>query len=94
MRALVVYESMYGDAQTIAAAIAEGLSSHLDVSMCEVGSAPSPVPTDIALLVVGGPTHAMTLSRSSTRRGAEASMWCALREAFRAITQCIVSREG
>ena len=39
MRALVVYESMFGNTRTIAEAIAEGLSSHARVDLLEVGQA-------------------------------------------------------
>lgn len=70
MRALVVYESMFGNTRTIAEAIADGLAAHLDVSAVEVSAAPTTVGDDVDLLVVGGPTHAFSLSRASTRRDA------------------------
>ncbi|WP_163507162.1 flavodoxin family protein [Fodinicola acaciae] len=70
MRALVVYESMFGNTQVVAKAIAAGLSRHLDVDTVEVGAAPTRLPSDLDLLVVGGPTHAFGLSRASTRRDA------------------------
>jgi hypothetical protein len=67
--ALVVYESMYGNTERIAQAVAEGLRDHVDVIVCEVGVAPDRLP-DIELLVVGGPTHAFGMSRASTREDA------------------------
>jgi hypothetical protein len=70
MRALVVYESMFGNTERIARAIAEGLGERYDVTVTEVGSAPDTVPDDVELLVAGGPTHAFGLSRSSTRADA------------------------
>ena len=70
MRALVVYESMFGCTQAIAAAVADGLSVHVDAGTVEVGSAPTSIRDDVALLVVGGPTHAFGLSRPGTRRTA------------------------
>jgi flavodoxin len=70
MRALVVYESMFGNTRTIAEAIAAGLAERFEVTLTEVGEAPHRVPGDVGLLVVGGPTHAFGLSRSSTRRDA------------------------
>jgi hypothetical protein len=71
MRALVVYESMYGNTRTIADAVAEGLSAHgLSVTVTEVGEAPSELDDDLDLLVVGGPTHALGMSRDSTRASA------------------------
>jgi hypothetical protein len=69
MRALVVYESMFGNTRTIAEAIAAGLSAHLSVETVEVGSAGTGF-DGVGLLVVGGPTHAFGLSRPSTREDA------------------------
>jgi hypothetical protein len=70
MRALVVFESMFGNTQTIANAIADGLSSRMAVGVVEVGEAPTAVDDQLDLLVVGGPTHAFGLSRPSTRQSA------------------------
>jgi hypothetical protein len=66
MRALVVYESMFGNTQLIAEAVADGLSSSVDVEMVEVGVAPRAV-DGVDLLVVGGPTHALGMTRPKTR---------------------------
>lgn len=68
--ALVVYESMFGNTQAVATAIADGLSGRMTVQLAEVGAAPSPVGPGVDLLVVGGPTHAFGLSRPSTRQDA------------------------
>jgi Flavodoxin domain len=65
-RALVIYESMFGNTQRIAEAIAEGL----ETEAVEVGAAPSRVPEDVELVVAGGPTHAFGMSRESTREDA------------------------
>ena len=70
MRALVVYESMFGNTQAIAEAIAHGLETGMDVDIKEVGAADAVVPDDVDLLVVGGPTHALGLSRPRTRQDA------------------------
>ena len=70
MKALVVYESMYGNTEQIARAIAEGLSSHIPVEAFEVGDAPTTIGPDVALLVVGGPTHMFGLSRPGSRESA------------------------
>jgi hypothetical protein len=70
--ALVVYESMYGNTEKVARAVAEGLRDHVDVMVCEVGAAPDTLP-DVELLVVGGPTHAFSMSRASTREDAARS---------------------
>jgi len=69
-RALVVFESMFGNTRTVAEAVAEGLSSRLMTDLVEVSHAPSRIPEDVTLVVVGGPTHAFGLSRSGTRQDA------------------------
>ena len=66
-RALIVYESMFGNGQAVASAVAAGLESLTPVEVVEVGLAPTTVPEDVTLLVVGGPTHAFGLSRPDTR---------------------------
>jgi hypothetical protein len=66
MRALIVYESMYGRTREIAHSIAQGLRSGYTVDVVHVDDA-TPELVDLAdLLVVGGPTHmhAMTSDRS------------------------------
>jgi hypothetical protein len=68
VRVLVVYESMYGNTAKVAAAIAEGLGP--DAETVEVGAAPSVVPADVELLVVGGPTHAHGMSQPTSRHDA------------------------
>jgi hypothetical protein len=70
MRAVVVFESMFGNTKAIAEAVADALSTVLPVELVEVGTASEVVPRDVALLVVGGPTHAFGMSRPDTRRTA------------------------
>ena len=70
MAALVVFESMFGNTQQIADAVAEGLAEHLSVEQVEVGAAPTVIGHDVELLVIGGPSHAFGLSRSGTRQSA------------------------
>ena len=69
MWALVVYESMFGNTEAMARAIAVGLSEHLDVETVEVGTAPT-IGDDLDLVVVGGPTHAFGMRRLGTRKSA------------------------
>ena len=71
IRALVVYESMFGGTHRLAEAIAEGLRAHVDVSMVSVCQAALRVVSD--LVIVGAPTHAGGLSTPETR--AEAEEW-------------------
>ena len=68
--AVVVYESVFGDAEKVARAVAEGLSSHLDVDVGDARNAPHQLGPDVRLLVVGGPNHAMGMPRPATREGA------------------------
>ncbi|MFC7363325.1 flavodoxin family protein [Nocardioides astragali] len=68
MNTLVVYESMWGNTKTVAEAVAAGIGS--DARAVPVTEAPVPVPGGVDLLVVGGPTHAFSLTRPSTRRDA------------------------
>jgi len=71
MKALVVYESLYGNTAAIGEAIAASLRSHgLEV---EAGSTSRISPAETAgfdLLVVGGPTHAHGMSKKQTRKAA------------------------
>jgi len=71
MRALLVYESMFGSTCEIARAVCEGLAAEgVEVELHEVRSAPAAADVDFDLLVVGAPTHAFSLSRPATRRDA------------------------
>lgn len=74
MRAMVVYESLFGNTEEIAHAVANGLSRSAAVEIFEVLSAPTKVGADIELLVVGAPTHAFGLSRVSSRNEAAAKV--------------------
>jgi hypothetical protein len=65
VKALVVYESMFGNTASIARAITSGVGAHADVTCADVSTMPST--TGMDLIVVGGPTHAFGMSRSSTR---------------------------
>jgi len=70
VRALVVYESMFGNARTIARAIADGLTGSLPTHVIAAGDAPAALGPDVGLLVVGGPTHMLGMPRPSSREGA------------------------
>jgi hypothetical protein len=69
-RALVIYESMFGNTRAIGEAVARGLSEHLATDLIEVSHAPASIPQDVSVVVVGGPTHAFGLSRPRTRQDA------------------------
>jgi hypothetical protein len=75
MKAVVVYESMYGNTHLVADAIAEGLrhEADADVVVVPVDGATTEVLAGVDLVVVGGPTHAHGMSRKSTRETAVVS---------------------
>jgi hypothetical protein len=70
MKALVVYESMWGNTEGVAQAIAAGLREFMEVTLAEVGAAPAAPGAEVRLIVAGGPTHAFSMSRTATRRDA------------------------
>ena len=69
-RALVIFESMFGNTRTIAEAVAEGLSSRFVTDLAEVSTAPPRIAEGCSLVVLGGPTHAFGLTRARTRQDA------------------------
>ncbi len=70
MRAVIVYESMFGSTKKVAEAIAEGLAGCADVSVVPVTSADAHILDGADLVVVGGPTHTHGMSRPGTRKTA------------------------
>ena len=72
MRAIVVYESMFGHTRAVAEAIGTGLEAAgaSEVRVLNVGQADPPSLVGADLVVVGGPTHAWGMSRPSTRKNA------------------------
>jgi flavodoxin-like protein len=73
MRAVVVYESMFGNTRRIAGAIGTGLVKAVEgcvVSVVPVVDANYTQIKEAELIVVGGPTHAHGMTRASTRQGA------------------------
>jgi flavodoxin len=72
MKAVVVYESMYGNTHLIADAIGVGLRDRADadVVVVSVDHAGPALLADADLVVAGGPTHAHGMSRTNTRKAA------------------------
>jgi hypothetical protein len=69
MKALVVYESLYGNTAAIGEAIAEALRAQgLEADARPVTKVPPAETAGFDPLVVGGPTHAHGMSRPSTRK--------------------------
>jgi Flavodoxin domain len=68
MRAVIVYESMFGSTKKVAEAIAGGLADCAGVSVVPVASAGAHILDGADLVVVGGPTHTQGMSRPGTRK--------------------------
>ncbi|SDL14968.1 Flavodoxin [Cryobacterium psychrotolerans] len=66
MRALVVYESLWGNTEKVARAVAAGLAGIATVDVLNSDAAPVKV-DGYDLVVVGGPTHAFSMTRATTR---------------------------
>jgi hypothetical protein len=70
MRAVIIYESMYGNTHLIAEAIARGLQPGNGVAVVPVAGASRDLLNGADLVVVGGPTHAHGMSHANTRKAA------------------------
>ena len=70
MRAIVVYESIWGNTGQLAREVAAGLGAER-IDVVDAASAPATLEADVDLLVVGGPTHAFSMSTASTRESAK-----------------------
>jgi hypothetical protein len=71
MRAVVVYESMFGNTHTVADHIAKGMGVDVDVTVVPVERATAALVADADLVVVGGPTHVHGMSTKTSRSGAK-----------------------
>ena len=72
MRAVVIFESMYGNTHDVAVAIADGLAGSCEVTVADLAHARSAIGSDTELLVVGGPTHVHGMSKPQSRKAAVA----------------------
>ena len=70
MRAVIVYESMFGATRQVAEAISEGLGGPDVARVVPVQEATPEVLATADLLVVGGPTHVHGMARPRSRRAA------------------------
>ena len=73
MKAVVIYESMYGNTHLIANGIADGLRVHGETVVVPVGEADAKLVGSADVIVVGGPTHAHGMTHANTRKGAIAA---------------------
>ena len=71
MKALIVYESMYGNTATIARSIGEGCAAGgLAPMFVRIDDVDGAAVAAYDLLIVGGPTHGHGMSRDATRQTA------------------------
>ena len=70
MKALVIYESIYGNTREIAEAIAMGIGESAEVHLVPTVEALDALTENPDLVVIGGPTHVHGMSREGTRRAA------------------------
>ncbi len=97
MNVLIVHESMFGNTREIASAIADGLrrgrpAEDGDVSLVHVDDAPTVIPDDVDLLLVGGPTHALGMTRPKTREDATTKGGTAAHEGVREWIESVTPR--
>ena len=70
MRAVVVYESMSGNAHQIATAIGDGITEVMPVTVTSVTDATASVLAGVDVIVAGGPTQLHSISLTRTHEGA------------------------
>ena len=67
-RALIIVESCFGNTRAIADSVAAGLiDGGVDAQVVDVDEAPSCLPADLDLLILGAPTHNRGLPTAATR---------------------------
>jgi hypothetical protein len=71
MKAIVAYESLFGNTRRVAESIAIGMSEFADVTVLNINRLNLDKLAGLDLLVVGAPTHAHTISTSASRKEAE-----------------------
>ena len=74
-RALIIVESYFSNTRAIADSVAAGLSDGgVDAQVVDVDEAPSCLPADLDLLILGAPTHNRGLPTTATRAKAQAQV--------------------
>lgn len=70
MHTVVVFETLWGNTEQIGREIAAGLGDGR-TDVVDAASAPEVLDADVDLLIVGGPTHAFSMSTERTRESAK-----------------------
>src|SRR5487761_2446820 len=69
MRALVIYESMFGNTRRVAEAIADGLACVAEVRLIRADRMTRSDLDGTVLVVIAAPPHVWSLPRAKTRQG-------------------------
>jgi hypothetical protein len=91
MHAVIVFESIWGNTELIGREIASGLGG-VTTDVVDAATAPEALAADVDLLIVGGPTHAFSMSTERTREAAKQQG--ATRIPARGIREWIASAES
>lgn len=67
MKALVVYDSFFGNTEKIAQAIGDALGAHMEAEVCRVGDVQPDQLTGSPLLIVGSPTRGFRPSPATSK---------------------------
>jgi len=70
MHAVIVFETIWGNTEQIGREIAAGLGGGT-TDVVDAASAPEVLDADVDLLIVGGPTHAFSMTTERTRESAK-----------------------
>jgi len=68
MKAVVLFESLYGNTEAVARSIAEGLDPIEEVALARFGGVPERAAEDTDLVVLGGPTHGWGMTKPASRK--------------------------
>lgn len=68
MKAVVLYESLYGNTESVAGAIADGLAPIGEVALARFGELPHGAAEEADLVVLGGPTHGWGMTKPASRK--------------------------
>jgi flavodoxin len=77
MKAVVLYESLYGNTEAVARAIAEGLAPIGEVALARFGELPEGAAEEADLVVLGGPTHGWGMTKPASRKSPDAEGYAA-----------------
>jgi hypothetical protein len=68
MKAVILYESLFGNTEAVAKAIAAGLGPIGDVTVAQYGEVSEEAAEEADLLVLGGPTHGWGMTKPASRK--------------------------